>query len=51
MAVFLAATLGMCVFVVMWATGYDPDVGGLVMLALLGIGILIHMLLPTDEST
>jgi hypothetical protein len=41
--VFLAATLGTCALVVLWAIGLDPDVGGLVALATLGVGILIQM--------
>jgi hypothetical protein len=41
--VFLAATLGTCLLVVLWAIGLDPDVGGLVALAILGVGILIQM--------
>jgi hypothetical protein len=41
--VFLAATLGACALVVLWAIGLDPDTGGLVALAFLGIGILAQM--------
>jgi hypothetical protein len=41
--VFLAATLGMCAFVVLWAIGLTPDVGGLIALAILSIGILAQM--------
>jgi hypothetical protein len=43
MWVFLAATLGMCTLVVLWAIGLTPDVGGLIALAILGIGILAQM--------
>ena len=43
MWVFLAATFGTCVLVVLWAIGLTPDVGGLIALAILGIGILIQM--------
>jgi hypothetical protein len=41
--VFLAATLGACALVVLWATGLDPDVGGLIALAIIGVGILAQM--------
>jgi hypothetical protein len=41
--VFLAATLGMCTLVVTWAIGLNADVGGLIALAIIGIGILIQM--------
>jgi hypothetical protein len=41
--VFLAATLGMCVLVVIWALGITADVGGLAALAILGLGILAQM--------
>ena len=43
MWVFLAATLGMCALVALWAIGLNPDVGGLIALAILGIGILAQM--------
>jgi hypothetical protein len=41
--VFLAATLGACALIVLWAIGLDPDVGGLIALAILGVGILAQM--------
>jgi len=41
--VFLSATLGMCTLVVTWAVGLNPDVGGLIALAIVGIGILAQM--------
>jgi hypothetical protein len=41
--VFLAATLGTCVLIVLWAIGLTPDVGGLIALAILGLGILAQM--------
>jgi hypothetical protein len=41
--VFLAATLGACTLVVLWAIGLTPDVGGLIALAILGVGILAQM--------
>ena len=43
MWVFLAATIGMCALVVLWAIGLTPDVGGLVALAIVGLGILAQM--------
>jgi hypothetical protein len=42
--IFLAATLGTCALVVLWAIGLTPDVGGLIALAILGIGIAVQML-------
>jgi hypothetical protein len=41
--IFLAATVGMCVLVVLWAIGLTPDVGGLIALAIVGLGILAQM--------
>jgi hypothetical protein len=41
--VFLAATLGASTLVFLWAIGLTPDVGGLIALAILGIGILVEM--------
>jgi hypothetical protein len=41
--IFLAATLGMCSLVALWAIGLNPDVGGLIALAIIGIGILAQM--------
>jgi hypothetical protein len=41
--IFLAATLGTCALVVLWAIGLTPDVGGLIALAILGLGILAQM--------
>ena len=43
MWLFLAVTLGMCTLVVTWAVGLNPDVGGLIALAIIGIGILAQM--------
>jgi hypothetical protein len=47
MWVFLAATLGACALIVVWAIGYAADVGAVVGLTILGIGILIQMI---DDS-
>jgi hypothetical protein len=41
--IFLAATLGMCVLVVTWSLGLTADVGGLIALAIIGVGILVQM--------
>jgi hypothetical protein len=49
MRVFVAATLGACVFVVTWAIGLNPDVGGLIALAFVGGGILAQMASRTAE--
>jgi hypothetical protein len=43
MWVFLATTLGMCTLVVLWATGLTADVGGLIALGIIGVGILAQM--------
>jgi len=41
--IFLAATLGTCALVVLWAIGLTPDVDGLIALAILGLGIFAQM--------
>jgi hypothetical protein len=51
MAIFLAATLGMCAFVITWALGMSADVGALIVLVFVLVGIAIHMLIPADERT
>ncbi len=43
MWVFLGLTFGACALIVVWAIGYAADVGAVVGLTLLGIGILIQM--------
>jgi hypothetical protein len=51
--IFLAATLGTCVLIVIWALGITADVGGLAALAILGLGILAQMAdrsRPDEES-
>ncbi len=52
MIVYLAAVIGACIFVVLWATGLNADVAGLIALAILGAGILGHMATSagTDEE-
>ena len=46
MVLFVAATAGMCVFVVTWALGLNPDVAGLIALTFVGIGALAQMARP-----
>jgi hypothetical protein len=41
--VYLFATIGACVLVVTWALGLTADVGGLIALAFVGVGILAQM--------
>jgi hypothetical protein len=43
MFVFLGFTAGMCLFVVLWATGLAQDAAGIAGLAILGIGVLAQM--------
>jgi hypothetical protein len=43
MWVFLFLTAGVCVLVITWAMGLTSDVGGLIALAFLGIGVLAQM--------
>jgi hypothetical protein len=53
MAIYLAGTAAVCVFVVLWATGLNADVAGLVALAMVGLGILAQMAMsssPPDEG-
>jgi hypothetical protein len=50
MKIFLAATIGMCTFVVTWAIGLNADVSGLIALAFIGIGILAQMFTPPPQG-
>ena len=43
MFVFLGFTAGMCLFVVLWATGLAQDAAGIAGLAILGVGVLAQM--------
>jgi hypothetical protein len=43
MLVFIAATVGMCALIITWALGLNSDVGGLIALGFVGIGILAQM--------
>jgi hypothetical protein len=44
MWVFLGFTAGMCLLIVLWATGLAVDAAGVFALAVLGIGVLVQML-------
>ena len=44
MWVFLGFTVGMCLLIVLWATGLAVDAAGVFALGILGIGILAQML-------
>jgi hypothetical protein len=44
MWVFLGFTAGMCLLVVLWATGLAVDAAGVFALAILGIGVLVQMI-------
>jgi hypothetical protein len=43
MFVYVAAVVGMCLFLITWAIGLNADVGGLIALGCVGIGILAQM--------
>ena len=43
MSIFIATTVGVCLLVVTWAVGLNSDVGGLIALACIGLGILAQM--------
>jgi hypothetical protein len=43
MVIWVAATTGVAALIVTWAIGLNSDVGGVIALACLGIGILAHM--------
>jgi hypothetical protein len=51
MFVFLGFTLGMCLFVVLWATGLAPDAAGVAALGVLGIGVLAQMADSRSKKT
>jgi hypothetical protein len=44
MWVFLGFTAGMCLLIVLWATGLAADAAGVFALAILGIGVLAQMM-------
>ena len=43
MIIYIAAVAGVCTFVVLWATGLNADVGGLIALGMLLLGVLGQM--------
>jgi hypothetical protein len=43
MWIYVAALIGMSVLIVTWAIGLNSDVGGLIALGFIGIGILGQM--------
>ena len=43
MWIYVAATIGVCALIVTWAIGLNADVGALIALAFIGLGILGHM--------
>jgi hypothetical protein len=43
MWIYVAATIGVCALIVTWAIGLTPDVGALIALAFIGLGILTQM--------
>jgi hypothetical protein len=43
MIVYIAAVAGLCTLVVLWATGLNADVAGLVALGMLFLGVLGQM--------
>ena len=43
MIVYIAAVAGMCTLIVLWATGLNTDVAGLVALGMLFLGVLGQM--------
>jgi hypothetical protein len=50
MIVYIAAVAGVCTLVVTWAIGLNSDVGGLIALGMLCLGILGQMLTPKREE-
>jgi hypothetical protein len=49
MWIFIATTAGACLLIVTWAIGLSPDVGGLIALAFIALGILAQMM--TRQAT
>jgi hypothetical protein len=43
MWIFIATSIGGCLLVATWALGLNADVGGLIALACVGLGILAQM--------
>jgi hypothetical protein len=43
MWIFIATTIGMCALIITWAIGLNSDVGGLIALGFVGVGVLGQM--------
>jgi hypothetical protein len=43
MWVFVATTIGFCALIITWTIGLNSDVGGLIALGFVGLGILAQM--------
>jgi hypothetical protein len=43
MIIYISAVAGLCTLVVLWAIGLNADVGGLIALGMLFLGVLVHM--------
>jgi hypothetical protein len=51
MWIWVAATTGVCALIVTWAIGLNSDVGGIIALACVGIGILVQRaFLPSPKG-
>jgi hypothetical protein len=50
MIVYVSAVIGMCAFLITWAIGLNADVGGLIAVGCVGIGILVQMVSRTPSS-
>jgi hypothetical protein len=51
MWVFLGFTAGMCLFVVLWATGLAQDAAGIAALGVLFIAVLVQMADSRSKTT
>ena len=51
MWVFLGFTAGMCLFIVLWATGLAQDAAGIAALGILGVGVLAQMARQPQEQS
>jgi hypothetical protein len=54
MIIYISAVAGLCTLVVLWAIGLNADVGGLIALGMLFLGVVAHMVAgmisPSDEE-
>jgi hypothetical protein len=51
MWVFLGFTAGVCLFIVLWATGLAQDAAGIAALGILCLGVLAQMLESRSKPT